>query len=126
MLYDYKVHNDRQLEYVCLMESVRFTKTETAGPSSKNKAPLHTLVLPYSNVLNMNITYFYRAKESKSQLIEAISIVIVMLLLFAVLVLPWFAEVEWYKKVGSVLILLYTWSSVVGLMGPLITTKKST
>lgn len=126
MLYDYKVNKDGELAYVSLMESVRFSKKETAGPSSKKNVPGHLIVLPYSNVLNMNITYFYRAKESKSQLIEALSVVIIMLLLFSVLVLPWFAEVEWYKKVASVLILLYTWSSVVGLMGPLITTKKST
>ena|SRR5690606_7029053 len=124
ILNDYKVNKDGTLENISLLDTKRYTKKKDTSGVNIKQIPGHLVVIPYCNVLNMNITYFYRSKSSKNKYVESVVVIVLCILLFPIFVLPWFSSVAWYSKLFSILVLLFSWSNLAGFIMPFV--SKST
>lgn len=123
ILNDYKVTKDGTLENISLLDTKRYTKKKEVSGVAIKDIPGHLVVIPYCNVLNLNITYFYRAKSSKNKYVESVGVVALCILLFPILVLPWFSSVSWYSKLLAIIVLLFSWSNLAGFIVPFFSTS---
>ncbi|WP_185213765.1 hypothetical protein [Sphingobacterium mizutaii] len=124
ILFNYKTNKDGSLENISLLETKRYKKTKETDSTEIKNIPGHIVIVPYSNVLNMNITYMYRNKKSTNRFIDSVLVVLFITSLFPIAILPWFAEAFWYQKIFSIIILFYTWASLVGLLSPFLGQQK--
>ncbi len=125
ILYNYKTNKEGSLEYISLMETRRFTKRKDFKGVRIKVVSGNLVIIPYSNVLNINVTYFYRNRKTTNRFIESLIIVIFSISLFPIIILPWFSTAPWYRCMVSMLLLLFSWTSMVGLLSPLIGEKKN-
>lgn len=125
ILYNYKINKEGSLEYISLMETRRFTKRKDFKGVRIKVVSGNLVIIPYLNVLNMNVTYFYRNRKTTNRFIESLIIVIFSISLFPIIILPWFSSAPWYRCMVSMLLLLLSWTSIVGLLSPLIGEKKN-
>ena len=123
-LFNYKTNKDGSLENISLLETKRYKKTKETNSTIIKDIPGHIVIVPYSNVLNMNITYMYRNKKSQNRFIDSLLVVIFIISLLPIIILPWFANAFWYQKILSIIILFYTWASLVGLFSPFLGQQK--
>ncbi len=125
ILYNYKTNKEGSLEYISLLETSRYTKSKDTQEVKIKSIPGHLVIIPYSNVLNMNVTYFYRNRITTNRFIESMLIVFITTILLPIFILPWFSSAPWYWCIASIILLLLSWSSLVGLLSPLIGNKKN-
>ncbi|WP_149525646.1 hypothetical protein [Sphingobacterium hotanense] len=125
ILYNYKTNKEGSLEFISLLETKRYTKSKDTQEVKIKAIPGHVVIIPYSNVLNMNVTYFYRTRMTTNRFIESMLIVFITTSLLPIIILPWFSSAPWYWCIASILLLLLSWSSVVGLLSPFIGNKKN-
>ncbi|OYD44326.1 hypothetical protein CHU00_17610 [Sphingobacterium cellulitidis] len=124
VLFNYKTNKDGSLENISLLETKRYKKTKANNDTVIKDIPGHIVIVPYSNILNMNITYMYRNKESNNRFIDSVLVVFFITSLFPIIILPWFATALWYHKIFSIIILFYSWANLVGLLSPFLGQKK--
>lgn len=115
ILHDYSVDKYGQLVNISLIESIRFKRESSDSPTNKKSVPGHLVILPYSNILNLNITYVYRIKRSKNRLIESSLYILLFLVLLVIFIAPWFSNAIWYYKIISIILLIISWMGAVGL-----------
>lgn len=114
-LHDFNVDKDGQLKNIVLNDAIRYSRKSGETETSKKDVPGHLMIIPFTNILNMNITYIYKIKTSKNRIFESIIYLFLIIVLLFILISPWFAQVLWYYKVFSVILLLMSWSGIVGL-----------
>lgn len=124
ILFNYKTNKDGSLENISLLETKRYKKTKESDSTEIKGIPGHIVIVPYSNVLNMNITYMYRNKKSPNRFIDSVLVVLFITSLFPIIILPWFSNALWYQKIISIIILFYSWASLVGLLSPFLGQQK--
>ncbi len=125
ILFNYKINKEGSLEYISLLETSRYTKSIDSNEVKIKSIPGHVVVIPYSNILNINVTYFYRNKTSNNRFIESMLIVFITISLVPIIILPWLSPVEWYWCLLSILLLLVSWSSMVGILSPFLGNVKN-
>ncbi|MBP3944403.1 hypothetical protein J5U18_12715 [Sphingobacteriaceae bacterium WQ 2009] len=113
ILDDYYLDNNGNLDRICLEGTRRFSKNSD-GSIYEKEIVGDKFIIPYSNVLNINIRYNYIDKPTThtlKKILDPIFYSVLIIAIPAMLILPWFTSVSFFYKCLSIFLLLFSWSS---------------
>lgn len=115
-LTQYTLSRVGELQTIYLTKAKRFSTSTT--PGSLKSIPGDCFIIPYSNILNMNIRYNItpnpNRKILKNILIGAI-LSTTILLVFFVIIYPWFVAPTFWRKFFSCLVLIIGWFNLMSV-----------
>lgn len=123
-LTEYNINNKGELENIFLTEAKRYSSDlEDFKP-----IPGDCLIVPYRNVLNINLRYDVEEEKKislkKWVIVDAFRVFSLLSILF-ILIAPWFLDIEWWRKIiGIVLLTISLFSLMVCIYSAFIDREK--
>ncbi|WP_339753225.1 hypothetical protein [Algoriphagus aquimarinus] len=128
-LVQYTINSTGNLETLYLAGARRYSNSRGENIPAK-EIPGDCFVIPYQNVLNMNVQYILRKIENgkKRESIKkgsTIGIQVFIFILFVTLfIFPWYTSASILSKIVSIVSFVISWFSLVILLGNWMGTKK--
>jgi len=115
LLKNYKTNKEGDLETISLLNTKLISKTTINNQPNSNFQSLqgHLVVFPYSNILKMNITYFYKERESVSNKFQSLIILINCVTPLPLLIYPLLIQTNLFNKIISICALILAWACFV-------------
>lgn len=131
-LVQYTINSEGNLNSIYLTGTRRYKNSKGEFISTPKEIPGDCFVIPYQNVLDMNIQYILqKAEKGKTRLkIKNWAITAINFFLFialpAIFIFPWYTNASILMKIGSILMLSVSWLFSAVLISQLIEPQKNT